>query len=89
MQKDLFEHYEEQLEELKAVLKQFEIDNPDTDLDTYEILGKLQKAVEQIGYTFEYYLDAVPYALRPIGVKLSEVEGYEDCEDSDDETSQL
>ena len=83
MQKDLFENPDEQPEELKAVLKQFEIDNPDANFDTYEICERLLKAVEQIGYTFEYYLDANPYALRPVGVKLSEVEGYEDCENSE------
>jgi len=83
MQKDLFEHQDEQPEELKAVLKQFEIDNPNTDLDTYDVLARLLKEVEKIGYTFEYYLDATPYALRPIGVKLSQVEGYEDCTNLD------
>jgi len=83
MQKDLFEHHDEQPEELKAVLKQFEIDNPDTDLDTYDVLARLLKEVNKVGYTFEYYLDAQPYALRPIGVKLSQVEGYEDCTNLD------
>ena len=42
--------------------------------DTQAMLDEVNK----VGYTFEYYLDNVPYALRPIGVKLNEVEGYED-----------
>lgn len=35
----------------------------------YITLGKAQKEFEKIGYTFEYYLDGVPYDLRPIGTK--------------------
>jgi hypothetical protein len=33
----------------------------------YRGLEKALKEVEKIGYTFDYYLDAVPYDLRPIG----------------------
>jgi len=33
---------------------------------TYETILKLHTEVEQLGYTFEYYLDAVPYDLRKI-----------------------
>lgn len=35
----------------------------------YITLGKAKKEFEKIGYTFEYYLDGVPYDLRPIGTK--------------------
>lgn len=35
----------------------------------YIQLEKAKKELEKIGYTFEYYLDGVPYDLRPIGTK--------------------
>lgn len=58
-QKDLFQHYEDQPEELKEVLKPYEEHDP-----TYESLGKILKEVQAIGYTFDYGLDAMPYNLR-------------------------
>jgi len=39
----------------------------------YEELRKFQNEVEEIGYTFDFGLDADPYGLRPIGVKLEEL----------------
>jgi len=33
--------------------------------------------IEPLGYIFDYYLDADPYGLRPIGVELNELEGWE------------
>jgi len=33
---------------------------------TYETILKLHTEVEELGYTFDYYLDAVPYDLRKI-----------------------
>jgi hypothetical protein len=44
----------------------------------YRDTEKFLKEVEAIGYTFDYYLDNEPYGLRPVGVKLNELEGYED-----------
>lgn len=58
-QKDLFEYYEDQPQELKEVLKPYEEHNP-----TYKSLEKILKEVEAIGFTFEYGLDANPYNLR-------------------------
>ena len=58
-EKDLFEHYEEQPEELQRVLKPYEEHNP-----TYESLRAILKEVNAIGYTFDYGLDATPYNLR-------------------------
>lgn len=34
--------------------------------DSYEELERILKEIEPLGYTFEYYLDAVPYGLRKI-----------------------
>ncbi len=47
-------------------------------LDSYEELENVRHKVEKLGYTFEYYLDAEPYALRPIGIELNQIEGYEE-----------
>jgi hypothetical protein len=33
---------------------------------TYEVCEKILKEVEQHGYTFDYYLEAVPFNLRKI-----------------------
>jgi len=53
---------------------------------SYSNLEQALKECEAIGYTFDYYLDAEPYGLRPVGTPLSEVEGYEDSEEDDKET---
>ena len=44
----------------------------------YKDTEKFLKEVESVGYTFDYGLDNEPYALRPKGVELSQVEGYEE-----------
>lgn len=83
-QKDLFEYYEEQPEELRAIINKYTDENYDYG-DSYEYseLEEMLREVEAIGYTFEYGLDAIPYALRKIGVKVSELEGYEDYDDDE------
>lgn len=58
-QKDLFEYYEDQPEELQRVLKPYEEHDP-----TYESLKKILEEVQSIGFTFDYGLDAMPYNLR-------------------------
>lgn len=58
---DLFSHYEELPEAAKEILKKFE----DFDL-TYTGCESLLKELEKVGYTFEYYLDAVPFNLTKI-----------------------
>jgi len=44
---------------------------------TYAGLAQAYKECYAIGYIFEYYLDAEPYGLRPVGTPLNELEGYE------------
>ena len=61
---DLFEQHEKQPTRLKAILKRYNLEDPD-----YITLEKMLKAVNKIGYTFDYYLDATPYNLRPLKAK--------------------
>ena len=71
---DLFEYYElipKDSELFKLLGKYAELDND------YTILKEFHKEVELIGYTFDYYLDAVPYGLRPIGIELNQLVGWE------------
>jgi hypothetical protein len=56
---DLFETPELIPDNVRAVL--------DSYLEpTYETLGLMLDECEELGYTFDYYLDAVPYDLRKI-----------------------
>lgn len=74
---DLFEDYENIPPEIQEILDFYEDDFVD---GNYNGLSKALKEVEAKGYTFEYYLDGEAYGLRPIGVKLNELRGYEDEE---------
>jgi hypothetical protein len=74
--KDLFETPELIPEEVQAVLETF-----DENASDYEELDRILAEIEPLGYTFDYYLDADPYGLRPIGMKLSELEGWEHIDD--------
>lgn len=71
--KDLFETPELIPENVQAILETF-----DEGKDPYKELQRLINEIEPIGYTFDYYLDAEPYGLRPLNVKLNQLEGYED-----------
>lgn len=82
--KDLFEDYSNQPKELSEIVSSYMEKFEEGDYD-YEDSKNFLAEVEAIGYTFDYGLDNEPYALRPIGVKLSQVEGYEDSEDDEDE----
>jgi hypothetical protein len=62
IQKDLFQHIDLLPVRAQKVLKKFE---EYSDL-TYKQCENLLKQMEYVGYTFDYYLDAVPYDLRPI-----------------------
>ena len=73
--KCLFEDYENQTEELNNILSKYEYED-----NTYQMLEKLHKEVNEIGYTFDSYLDAEPYGLRPIGIELNQLEGFEDID---------
>ena len=70
--KDLFETPELIPDNVQAVLESF-----DEDADDYQELERILAEIEPMGYTFDYYLNAEPYGLRPIGVKLNELEGWE------------
>jgi hypothetical protein len=71
--KDLFETPELIPSEVQAVLETF---NEDTE-NTYFELDRILREIEPLGYTFDYYLDAEPYGLRPINMELFELEGWE------------
>ena len=62
---DLFNRPDKWPEDLKEILdkwnKEFGGDEP-----TYAQLNQMLKNVEMIGYTFDYYLTAEPYNLRPL-----------------------
>lgn len=62
--KDLFEYYQEQPQELKNVLNQWQ-DRINNGLD-YNQCAQLLREVEAVGFTFEYELSAEPFNLRKI-----------------------
>ena len=72
---DLFEDYENIPANVQAILNDYELEDND-----YNTLNDLQNELAEVGYTFEFGLDAEPFALRPIGVKVNELQGYEDYE---------
>ncbi len=59
---DLFETPERLPKDIRIILNSelAYLDN------TYENCEKLLKKVEALGYTFDYYLDAIPHNLRKI-----------------------
>lgn len=75
--RDLFETPELIPNEVQAVLESFDEDSD----NTYYELDRILAEIEPLGYIFDYYLDADPYGLRPIGVKLNELEGWEHIDD--------
>jgi hypothetical protein len=72
--KDLFETPELIPNEVQTILESFD----ENSNNTYLELNRLLIEIEPLGYIFDYYLDAEPYGLRPIGVELHQLEGYED-----------
>lgn len=81
---ELFEFYDQQPDELRKITKKYEEVHERDEMD-YAATAQFLKEVEAIGYTFEYYLDNEPYALRKKGVKVSELKGWEDYDDDEDE----
>jgi hypothetical protein len=71
---DLFETPELIPNEVQAILETFNEETENTYLELARLVGEL----ETIGYTFDYYLDADPYGLRPIGIELNQLEGWEE-----------
>ena len=72
---DLFENQDEMPFKLKAILDKYE-DEYGEDI-SYQALLDMQKDVEEVGYTFDFGLDSSPYGLRPMGVEISQLEGYD------------
>lgn len=58
---DLFNDLEKVPQKVQSAINEFDNDNL-----TYKECSRILKKVEKLGYTFEYYLDAEPYALRSI-----------------------
>lgn len=56
---DLFEDYDNLPKNVKAILDKYSDEDND-----YETLAKLKSELNEIGYTFEYGLDAEPYGLK-------------------------
>ena len=75
--KDLFETPELIPSEVQAILETFDEDCN----NTYNELDRILNEIQPLGYTFDYYLDAAPYGLRPIDMKLEELEGWEHIND--------
>lgn len=58
---DMFEHYDKLPKKVQVVLDKF------SDMDnTYDNCGKLVDALNKVGWTCEYYLDAEPCYLRKL-----------------------
>ena len=72
---DLFEDYENIPAEVQMILDEYSESFEDGD---YIGMSKAQNELEQIGYTFDFYVDGDAYGLRPMNVKLSQLQGYED-----------
>jgi len=61
---DLFDVYETLPQEVQDCLIKWgnKLDHD----QSYDNCRKFLKAIEKLGYTFDYYLDAIPYNLRKI-----------------------
>jgi hypothetical protein len=75
---DLFEDYENIPKKVGKILDRY-YDRYGEDMD-YKHTENMLEEVEEVGYTFDYYLDNIPYGLRPIGVELNQLRGYEDMD---------
>ena len=71
--KDLFETPELIPSDVQAILESFDEESP----NTYVELDRLVNELEVIGYTFDYFINADPYGLRPININIEQLEGYE------------
>lgn len=79
---DLFEYYEKQPKKLKVIVDKYATMEQEGEMD-YSNTADFLKEVEAIGYTFDYGLDNQPFALRKKGVKINDLQGYEDFEDEE------
>jgi len=67
---DLFEYPGHWSAELTAVVMKYgeKLENG----DPYLVCREFEEAVNEIGYTFDWYLDGEPYHLRKIGTEVTE-----------------
>lgn len=61
MQKDLFETPEKLPKKVLDVLNRYNLEDP-----TYLTLEKMLVELNSMGYTFDYYLDCIPFNLRKL-----------------------
>lgn len=64
IQIDMFEDFDNLPQPIKSVFEKYEQETLEG--FSYDILAKMLTECENLGYTFDYDLDAVPYDLRPI-----------------------
>lgn len=74
--KDLFETPEKMPKKVAVIIDRYQ-EEMGGDMN-YEDMANMLREVESVGYTFDYYLDNEPYGLRPIGVNINELEGFEE-----------
>jgi len=83
---DLFEDYENIPPVVQNIIDKYtEKFGDDLGDMSYEDMADMHNEIYAVGYTFESYLDNVPYGLRPIGVNLNELQGFEEEPDDDKE----
>lgn len=73
---DLFQYYELMPENVSATFNMYyEMNDNEW---SYDSLSKLQSELKELGYTFDYGLDAEPYGLRPIELSLNQLKDFEE-----------
>ena len=76
---DLFEDYENIPANVQEVLDRYsEKYGEDFGEMNYNDMAEMHKEIEKLGYTFDSGLDNMPYGLRPVGVELNQLRGYEE-----------
>lgn len=74
---DLFEDYEIQEPKLREIVQKINDAYDEDEVNTQFLQSRLDEA-EAIGYTFEIDMDGSAYGLRPKGVEITELEGFEE-----------
>jgi hypothetical protein len=73
---DLFQYYELMPENVSATFNMYyEMNDNEW---SYDSLSKLESELKELGYTFDYGLDAEPYGLRPIELSLNQLKDFEE-----------
>lgn len=73
---DLFEYRHEMPYKVEVIVDKYE-DEYGEDI-SYQSLLDMQRDVEEVGYTFDFGLDSMPYGLRPIGVEITQLRDYDE-----------